>query len=655
MAEVFYRRWRPQTLTDVVGQDSIVQTLRQAVRHGRNSHAYLFCGTRGTGKTSTARILAKALNCLSPDDGEPDNTCSMCVAVTESRSLDLIEIDAASNRGIDDIRDLSEKVRFTPNEGRYKVYIVDEVHMLTQPAFNALLKTLEEPPPHAVFILATTEAHKVPATIISRCQRFDFRKIPVDQMTAKLKFICQQDNIEVNDDALLLISRVANGGLRDAENMLEQAIVSYGSPLRVENVRHLLGMGDETLALNMVHHLTTGNTTEALKIVEEAVAQGSDLPQLLRGIHEYLRAVLLIKANATSGLLHSDEIMGRLSGAARRVTSERLLYMLQAMSNVNLRRDQQSPLPLEIAVVKATEWSAGAGIDEPYEELPSADAQVSDTPDSDQESQQSVPCPEEHAVPTGQGSATIPEYQDPDGPADEFGMPDIGDDDGFFAEGAMASPQPVVSEPVATDKIEPEDDHAQQEPIVHQFGDELPLFSSPPVQPRTETDPGADLPDSATEDPEPALAASGEDPLDTPSDPTENMDEARATSESNDGDLSEEQWDRIAKRLRYKGEKLKLGPMLRSARRHVMTNDVVSLSYSSVSNAERMSKELDIPGSRRAFLEAVKEITGIDCQVVVENKEAGPETTKDYMRKSHLVQAAMAMGARPQEIRNRTG
>ena len=255
MAEVFYRKWRPKSLSEVVGQEVITKTLRQAVARERIAHAYLFCGTRGTGKTSTARILAKAINCLSPKDGEPDNECHICVGINEARALDLIEIDAASNRGIDDIRDLSDKVRFSPNESRYKIYIIDEVHMLTEPAFNALLKTLEEPPAHAVFILATTEAHKVPLTIISRCQRYDFRRIPIDQMVAKLAYISEQEGIEVSDEALHLVARIANGGLRDAENLLEQVVVSYGSPISEDDVRQMLGLGGDEIVLELVKHI----------------------------------------------------------------------------------------------------------------------------------------------------------------------------------------------------------------------------------------------------------------------------------------------------------------------------------------------------------------------------------------------------------------
>ena len=353
MAEVFYRKWRPKSLSEVVGQEAITKTLKQAVAQGRIAHAYLFCGTRGTGKTSTARILAKAINCLSPRDGEPDNECHICIGINESRALDLIEIDAASNRGIDDIRELSDKVRFSPNESRYKIYIIDEVHMLTEPAFNALLKTLEEPPAHAVFILATTEAHKVPLTIISRCQRYDFRRIPIEQMVSKLADISAQEGIEISDDALHLVSRMANGGLRDAENLLEQVVVSYGSPISEDDVRQLLGLGGDEIALELVKHIIGKSVKDGIATVNDASQQGTDLRQLLRGTLEYLRALLLIKTGAGASFGYSDEIMGRLNGLAADAPMEHLVRGLKVFAGVNMRRDAASTLPLELAMVES--------------------------------------------------------------------------------------------------------------------------------------------------------------------------------------------------------------------------------------------------------------------------------------------------------------
>ena len=353
MSEVFYRKWRPRRLDQVVGQEPVTQTLRQAVLLGRVAHAYLFCGPRGTGKTSTARILAKAVNCLSPQDGEPDNECQMCTAINEGRALDLIEIDAASNRGIDDVRNLSDKIRFAPNEATYKVYIIDEVHMMTEPAFNALLKTLEEPPRHAIFILATTEVHKVPLTIISRCQRFDFRRIPVDLTAEKLGQLCRDEDIEASPEALALIARTSRGSLRDGENLLEQVVVSYGSPVKEEQVRDLLGLGGDETALELVEHVMRKMVPEGLTVINQVAGQGNDLRQLHRGAVEYLRGILLVKSGAETSPGYADGTTARLKSLADASTIDHLLHVLKTFAQVDLRRDSSSPLPLELALVES--------------------------------------------------------------------------------------------------------------------------------------------------------------------------------------------------------------------------------------------------------------------------------------------------------------
>ena len=351
MPQVFYRKWRPQSLAEVVGQDHVTRTLRQAVAQGRVAHAYLFCGPRGTGKTSTARILAKAINCLNPLEGEPCNQCNPCEAVSDGRALDLIEIDAASQRRIDDIRDLREKVQFTPAEGTYKVYIVDEVHMLTSEAFNALLKTLEEPPAHAIFVLATTEAHKVPATVISRCQRFDFHRISQEDMAARLAQICDGEGIEAEPQALKAIARNASGSLRDAENLLEQLVVSYDSNITLTHVRELLGMGDDETALALVDHILRGEAREGLRVINDVADQGLDLRRFHRQVVDLLRGVLLLSAGVGEALENAPETLEAMTAMAQSSTLESVLRAVRVFEQASPTQDGPPTLPLELALV----------------------------------------------------------------------------------------------------------------------------------------------------------------------------------------------------------------------------------------------------------------------------------------------------------------
>ncbi len=354
MAEVLYRKWRPRRLEQVVGQEAVTQTLRNAVSLGRIAHAYLFTGPRGTGKTSTARIMAKAANCRNPQDGEPDDTCDICQSINEGRSLDLIEIDAASNRGIDDIRDLRDKVGYTPHEGRYKVYIIDEVHMLTEPAFNALLKTLEEPPGHAIFILATTEIHKVPLTIISRCQRYDFRRISLDTIQTQLDTLAQREGHTAEPEALALLARSSSGSLRDAENLLEQALISYGSPLHAEQVRDLLELGGDERALELARHALKKETKEGLAVINEVSAQGVDLQQFHRMVMEHLRGTLLIKSSVESSLGFNEDVKVELRKLSDGLSLDHLVHVLKTFSTVDVKRDLVSTLPLEMALVESS-------------------------------------------------------------------------------------------------------------------------------------------------------------------------------------------------------------------------------------------------------------------------------------------------------------
>ena len=350
-SQVFYRKWRPQTLAEVVGQEQVTQTLLNALKNGRVSHAYLFCGPRGTGKTSTGRILAKAVNCLTNGKGEPCNTCPMCQAITEGRALDMIEIDAASNRGIDDIRDLRERVNYAPNQARYKVYIVDEVHMLTKEASNALLKTLEEPPPYVIFVLATTEAHKVIPTILSRCQRFDFRRISQTDVISKLTHICSTEGIHMEPEALQLIAKAATGSLRDAENLLEQLTTYYGSDVGLHQVQAILGITGDFRTKELVKHIINNDVSAGVITINSVNSDGLDLKQFNRELVEYLRGLLLIKTGSSEAVDLTAEDIAELKDLAARASLSQILKAVKLFGQLELGFDNYSTLPLELALV----------------------------------------------------------------------------------------------------------------------------------------------------------------------------------------------------------------------------------------------------------------------------------------------------------------
>ncbi len=290
-----YRVYRPQTFQDVVGQEHVTTTLRNALREGRLSHAYLFNGPRGTGKTSAAKIMAKAVNCEQPQDGEPCNQCATCRAITDGSVTDVLEIDAASNRGVEEIRDIRDKVKFAPSDVRYKVYIIDEVHMLTTEAFNALLKTLEEPPSHVIFILATTEPHKLPATIISRCQRFDFHRIPLKEMVKRLAYICEAQGVRVEPQALHLVAKMAEGGMRDALSLLDQAISYSKDEVRASDIMQITGTVSQGHFSVLAKYVAERDVARVMEHFDRVMVQGKDPEQFLQDFLYYYRDMLLFK------------------------------------------------------------------------------------------------------------------------------------------------------------------------------------------------------------------------------------------------------------------------------------------------------------------------------------------------------------------------
>lgn len=352
-----YRKFRPQEFSDVKGQDHIVTTLKNQIKADRIGHAYLFCGTRGTGKTTIAKIFAKAVNCERPVDGSPCGECSVCRAITAGNSMNVIEIDAASNNGVDNIRQIREEVEYGPTEGKYKVYIIDEVHMLSIGAFNALLKTLEEPPAYVIFILATTEAHKIPITILSRCQRYDFKRISIDTISNRLMELMEAEQVQVEEKAIRYIAKAGDGSMRDALSLLDQCIAFYlGQKLTYDKVLETLGAVDTVVFSRLLRQILQKNITGAIAIVEEMVIEGRELGQFVADFTWYLRNLMLVQSsdNMEDVLDISAENLALLKEEAKMIDTEILMRYIRIFSELGsqIKYAAQKRILIEIAVIR---------------------------------------------------------------------------------------------------------------------------------------------------------------------------------------------------------------------------------------------------------------------------------------------------------------
>lgn len=372
--QALYRKWRPQVFADVKGQDHIVKTLQNQINSGRVGHAYLFCGTRGTGKTTVAKILARAVNCEHPVDGSPCGECPSCRQILAGTSLNVVEIDAASNNGVENIREIREQVQYPPTEGKYRVYIIDEVHMLSTGAFNALLKTLEEPPSYVIFILATTEVHKIPITVLSRCQRYDFRRITLDTITARLKELTEAENMPVEEKALRYVAKAGDGSMRDALSLLDQcAAFHFGETLTYEHVLDVLGAVDNSVFRDLFHAIRENRTKDCILKLEEMVVQGRELSQFVVDFIWFLRNLLLLKtADDAEDLLDmSEDNLAQLREDAALVDENTLMRYIRVFSELSnqIRFANQKRVLIELAFIKLTKPEMEQSMDSILERL----------------------------------------------------------------------------------------------------------------------------------------------------------------------------------------------------------------------------------------------------------------------------------------------
>lgn len=356
MHKALYRVYRPKTFGDVVGQEHIVKTLKNQIKNNNIGHAYLFSGTRGTGKTSTAKIFARAVNCLNPINEEPCNECEICIDALNDNIMDIVEIDAASNNSVDDIRELRESVKYTPSKAKYKVYIIDEVHMLSQGAFNALLKTLEEPPSYVIFILATTEPHKIPATILSRCQRFDFKRVSSKDIASRMSYICKKENIEAEEKALSLIARNSQGALRDALSILDQCMSFGNEKIEYNDVIELLGTVNIDELFELSQSIIDENTKKSLEILNEFIIWGKDIRNLINDLIDHFRNLMVCKVSKDLDEIISlpEESIERLKEQSQYVNINDLIRILNILSETqdSMKSSSNTRILAEVTIMK---------------------------------------------------------------------------------------------------------------------------------------------------------------------------------------------------------------------------------------------------------------------------------------------------------------